>query len=75
MKTRILASLILASFAGSALAVPGDDQAPLIEAQQQRKAPLLDVSSRTPQPFAIPATHADTPLAKDHSHDKRKQRS
>lgn len=75
MKTRLLASLILASFAGSALAVPGDDQAPLIEAQQQRKAPLLDISSRAAQPFATPSIHLDATLAKGQTHGKRKQRS
>lgn len=75
MNKQILAGLILAILAGSAFAVPGDEQPPLIEAYQQQKAPLLDVSSHSPQPFASPAAHADAHLAKGQTHGKRKPRS
>lgn len=73
MNTRILASLILASFAGSALALPGNEQPPLTEALHKQRHPLLKVSSHSPQPFAMPTAHADTALAKGQTHGKRKQ--
>ncbi len=74
MKSRILASLILASLTGSAFALPGIEQPPLTEWQHdQRQAPILDVSRAAEQPFATPAARADQHLAKGQKLGKRKR--